>query len=821
MMEIAADWIWSDDRRPNTYCCARGRMKLLGVPASGILRIVADSRYQLWVNGRYVGQGPTPFKRPFLFVDEYDVIALLRAGMNTVAVLGNYHGVAHCTYTPGVPGLLVSLDVASMEGSLYSLASGRSWKVLPLAAFAREVPRRTWATAWCEYYDARLAPEGWEEPGFDDAGWPEATLVDPGGVQLLPRMIAPLHEEPVDAVRVLGVWSVASGMPGWSAEQGITAQLDEELRAAVPGSAGECLVAGAENGMPLAIPASEEGLAIAVDFGEELAGQLELDVDAPAGVVIDLAPAECLRDGRPWCDRKAGEYARRYITRDGRRRWRTFGYDGFRYLYAVVRGPHPALVLHRLGAWRRESALPVRASFTCDDPAITRIWEISCRTMRVCSQDVHIDCPTREQTVAWGDHVWSGCWAAYLTGDASALRHLLLTGEHVIGLARDPQLPDGQLPCYPFSQVDAGPLYDYSLIFVWGIRLYLQLTGDRELPRRLLPVADRVLDWYRGRRGPSGLVELDGDRLWRNWVENTPGTEKGQLFIDHPGLGSHRCPDGRPGLDRRGINGALNFFFIHALDAAAAVVRELGDEARAAALDGEADRVRAAAEAHFFHSGRGMYVDGYLDGEPLDAVSQQTNALAVTSRTCPPERAPAVLARMLDTRDPRLCLAGTYFWTYLADALCQAGMQAAMWDEVVRHWDAMARQGATTWWETFLGDDLDSLCHIWSSVPGYLLLAQVLGVRPAEPGFARVTVNPRCDLLTAADGAVPVPGGMVRVAWAPAAGDRVAVTVHLDGGAGGELVLPPRWVTADARQTALPLAPAACLRVEVRPAREA
>ena len=56
-----------------------------------------------------------------------------------------------------------------------------------------------------------------------------------------------------------------------------------------------------------------------------------------------------------------------------------------------------------------------------------------------------------------------------------------------------------------------------------------------------------------------------------------------------------------------------------------------------------------------------------------------------------------------------------------------------------------------------------SLCHGWSSGPATFLLRCVLGVKPLEPGFARVCVRPQLGGLRYAKGAVPTPRGLLRV----------------------------------------------------------
>jgi len=805
-MELdGAKWIWCAERHPNTYCCARGKMDLPAPPVCGRIHVVADSRYQLWVNGEYIGQGPTPFKRPHLFFDSFDVTSRLRVGANVVAILGNYHGVAHCTYTPGPPGILAKLEVTDADGNTHELMTSRHWRALRLEAYQQAVPRRTWATAWCEYYDARHAPVGWQDASFDDGAWPAACdAPSPGSVTLQPRMVPPLEEFRASPVAVAGVWTTRSGyfpvdepsvaQDGEVREGGLTPWLDEEPL--VPVKHPVSLAPGSSL-PPWKIDAADSGFAFTLDFGRELAGHVEIDVDAPPGVVIDLCPAENLRNGRPWCYRKGGEYARRYVTRAGRQEWRCFGYDGIRYVHAVVRGPHPALTFHRLSVWRRQSSLPIRATFTCDDPRINRIWEISRHTLRICSQEIHIDCPTREQTVAWGDHIWTGLWAAYMTGDAAALRHLLLSGERV-------QRPNGQLPAYTFSGFGRGPLFDFSLIYVWGVRLHTQWSGDLDLARRLVPVCNRVLAWYRREMGPSGLIELNCARkLERDW---------GCAFIDHPGWGAHNAPC--PGLDRRGINAALNFFFIHALAAHAEVLVDLGRTAEAAELFQEADRLRRLSHELFFDHHRGVYVDGRLNGRQLRQVSQQTNALAVTAGVCPRDIARDVLTRVLDPDNPDICLCGTYFWTYLAEALSRNGMHREMWSEVVRLWDDMAERGATSCWETFLGDELDSLCHMWSSVPAYLILAEILGVKPAARGFREVHAQPRIDLVEHVEGSVPLPRGRVDLRWRKDGENECLLSVRpltdstvsieaprgwaIEGGTEGKIALPS-WAESSLR----------------------
>jgi hypothetical protein len=56
-----------------------------------------------------------------------------------------------------------------------------------------------------------------------------------------------------------------------------------------------------------------------------------------------------------------------------------------------------------------------------------------------------------------------------------------------------------------------------------------------------------------------------------------------------------------------------------------------------------------------------------------------------------------------------------------------------------------------------------SLCHGWSAGPAAWLSAEVLGVRPVQPGFGEIEIVPHLCDLEWAEGSVPTPRGNVDV----------------------------------------------------------
>ena len=133
------------------------------------------------------------------------------------------------------------------------------------------------------------------------------------------------------------------------------------------------------------------------------------------------------------------------------------------------------------------------------------------------------------------------------------------------------------------------------------------------------------------------------------------------------------------------------------------------------------------------------------------------------------------MARVL--ADTSLTQSTYYFSYYQFEALRKAGL-GDRYVEQLAPWRGMLALGLTTVPETPEPTRSDS--HAWSAHPNYGLLATVLGVRPAEPGFKSVRIAPHLGPLRRAEGRVPHPRGEIVVRFARTDG----------GGLRGEVTLP-------------------------------
>ena len=770
-----ARWIWSAGPRIRTsggfansldpegfdrFVLFRRTFELADVPSSAPVRVTADSRYVLYVNGREVSRGPVRSNPRRLRYDTTDIASHVQRGPNVLAAIARFYGRPNPWWIPAPTTFSLGAGCFVCEARIGDewVTSDGSWRVLDPDAWER-IPRTPGvASAPLESVDARRLPVGWNEPDFDDGDWSAATEIavsfvgatgrheppsDPYG-PLLPRPIPPLATYARDA-RVV---SVRSGPGAAVADDPVLQVENDEVWAVTERPAAE----------PVTIASSEDVCLVTYDFGGIVAGTAVIEVDAAPGSRIDASAAESLRDdGRL---HRLGQHSGfRYIARGSDDSFETFDPLGARFVKIAVRNPTGPVRLRRVSVNERLYRRPDGPFFSCSDDVLDRVYEVGLRTVDLNAQDAYLDCPTREQR-AW-------------TGDAVVHQQVHLAANPDWGLARwHPQLaasprPDGMLPMAAAGDMelaDTAYIPDWALHWVRSVHNLYRYTGDRELVGSLLPVAERLLRWFEAFRGRDGLLhDVTGWNLI-DWAS---------VYVE-------------------GCSAAVNALWARALYDITAVADWLGDDRCASWARGAWAGVAEGFDV-FWDDDRGVYVDHIVDGERRPETSQHVGSSAMCAGLVGRERIPAVVDMLADrTRhirhswfmqamaagDPRAGLhlvrgypppewdtqtqivAAEPFFRYVVhDALAVAG-RADLVADACRDWKVFLDAGETTWPETWHGG---THCHGWCSTPTRDLVVYTLGISPAEPGFARASVAPRLGDLTWAKGAVPTPRGLLSV----------------------------------------------------------
>lgn len=211
-------WIWpSGEKAPrNSYTYFRKRLELDEGPRGVRVHLTADSRYQLWVNGSFVGRGPVRSDRRHLYYDTWDLAPYVRRGKNVVAVLVHHYGESTFQYMQGRGGLLADIVgpagvVLARTDATWKAQRSEAWTSLHPEGPSRQA-RMSIQLGFNEVFDARREPQGWRGDGFDDRSWPPAEEIGPAGMEPWPGLVArdipPMREELRSAEDVLEVVEV-------------------------------------------------------------------------------------------------------------------------------------------------------------------------------------------------------------------------------------------------------------------------------------------------------------------------------------------------------------------------------------------------------------------------------------------------------------------------------------------------------------------------------------------------------------------------------------------------------------------------------------
>ncbi|MEI8079968.1 MAG: alpha-L-rhamnosidase C-terminal domain-containing protein, partial [bacterium] len=100
------------------------------------------------------------------------------------------------------------------------------------------------------------------------------------------------------------------------------------------------------------------------------------------------------------------------------------------------------------------------------------------------------------------------------------------------------------------------------------------------------------------------------------------------------------------------------------------------------------------------------------------------------------------------------------------------------------YWGGMLNQGAVTWPEFFNPEAAaadqapGSQCHGYGVSPAAYLISEIVGIRPARPGFSTVYFQPFLDDLDWAEASIPTPRGIISVRWERSASEGLIIAIN-------------------------------------------
>jgi hypothetical protein len=354
--------------------------------------------------------------------------------------------------------------------------------------------------------------------------------------------------------------------------------------------------------------------------------------------------------------------------------------------------------------------------------------DMSQRTVQLCSHETYEDCPYYEQMQYAGDFYNEMLFAGYGSGDWQLARQGLLQfswsrGNEGLTQSRYPSRVPQYIPAF-------------SLLWIIAVREYWWHTGDVSLVRECLESIQQNLNWFERHQNRDGLLEAIPYWKFVDWVE---GWNAG-------------CPPGA--MD--GISTIINLQYASALIAAGELMTLMGDTDADARYRQRAEAIRNLINRSCWDDDRKYYLD--RPGGPES--SELVNAWAILSEAATDERSRSAAEHLV--RGELAAKASLYgrFFVFRALARTNAYNRG---DSLFDWWYRVAKTDLTTWPED-QGFNR-SFCHAWSATPMYEFLAEVLGIKPAEPGFKSIRIAPHPMNLSWAKGRMPFPAGCVEVEW--------------------------------------------------------
>lgn len=191
-----AKWIWHPVADPHGYneCVCFRKDFRCAKTAGALLKITADSRYRVSLNGVWINDGPGRAYPEHYSFDVHEIGNLLRAGKNRIEVTVRYFGVGTFHQLPRRGGLLAQIEC---EGRV--IGTGADWQVSVDPALARWVPKVSVQMEPVENFDARLEGKKLRLSAVEVCA-PEAGPWK----DLQPRLSLPMTKNPRRPVRFCG-----------------------------------------------------------------------------------------------------------------------------------------------------------------------------------------------------------------------------------------------------------------------------------------------------------------------------------------------------------------------------------------------------------------------------------------------------------------------------------------------------------------------------------------------------------------------------------------------------------------------------------------
>jgi hypothetical protein len=695
-----------DPRQDLGVFAFRTSLTLPLVPDQYLVKVSADNRYKLFVNGEMVHFGPQRGDVLHWFYDVVDLAPFLRSGANKVEALvwnfGYWAPMAQHTVRLGF----------FMESEDDLVTTPGDWEVAKVESWDFQMMHR-------------------------DLGWFYIDIGPGEVVDLRKNDLAGLNWRKPNAISDVLFRGQHGGGGQWSV-------IPRSIPAMIYGKrihppARRCGFVGDRSTLPdrsgLSLPHNVAGNLL-LDYGELLCAYPRLGFRGKDGATVTLTYAESLWE-EVGPDHPLSEKGQRSTFIKGDRSavtgkemrgyqdkvvvgaetgvfeplwWRTY-----RYLLIEADGP---VELVNLDAIETGYPLLEEASFDCDDARVEKVWEVAVRTAARCAGEHYFDCPYYEQLQYVGDTRLQALIGYYLSRDRQLQRNAIETMgwsimENGLTQSRYPSRQPQVIP--PFS-------------LWWVLMRHDQRLYDRNWasdPDDSEPIDSRGLDVANAYNRLSGEDLTETFWNFGDWCAQNPG-----------------------GVPSGGIRSTMHMLTLYL----AHVGTEIGLE-----IDSPRSGAQRQALAGYILP-QFEFVNGLVKHrhDPDWTPSEHSEALF---RLLLGQLGQPKISWPADALKEAGAVETSFYFSYYK----HLAMDARDYLRELGPWFQMIEEGLSTFAEH--ADPVRSDCHAWSAHPILGFFQIVAGVTSSAHGWQRARIAPNPGSLKRFNARIAHPDGDLRVIY--------------------------------------------------------
>ncbi len=377
-----AHWIWMEDGVQSDVILARRSFDIDKIPEEALLRITASSKYELFVNGKAVCQGPARSAPHHQSFDILEIKSILQSGKNTIAVRVHHQKGKFSYHLKGRAGLLVQLD---FDEVFESVLTDKNWKVIADNSWDDASPViNRFQMVVNDRVDFGKQLKGWEQIDYDDsnwedafpllrnAGWPSpkkdeiARALTTPWTSLIPRDIPYLIEKDVEASHLIFEKEINIDNPSKHFEIDLDNKSAEKYQ--------------------------KNAKILIYDFGKIINGMPKLNIEGPKGSIIDVYTAPYMLNNTFKSNSVDSNFHDQLILSGQMDHWQSMYFKPTRYLAIVINGPQEQVKIHFTGIHQIKYPFELKGTIsTPEAPWIENLWNASSKTIDVCTTDAFTD----------------------------------------------------------------------------------------------------------------------------------------------------------------------------------------------------------------------------------------------------------------------------------------------------------------------------------------------------------------------------------------------------------------------------------------------